>query len=57
MAKLKSSGKDLRAIDCFESPVISLAIDIKEKNDKRNFIKYALGLLKAALVRPRGGRE
>ncbi|WP_018616033.1 RtcB family protein [Segetibacter koreensis] len=53
MAKLKLSGKDLRAIGYPESPVISLAMDIMEKNYKRNSKEYALNLLKAVLARPR----
>jgi tRNA-splicing ligase RtcB len=53
MAKLTLSGKDLRAIGYPESPVISLAIDIMEKNYKRNSKEHALGLLKAVLVRPK----
>lgn len=52
MGKLKLSGKDLRAIGYPESPVISLAMDIMEKNYKRNSKEHALGLLKAVLVRP-----
>lgn len=52
MAKLKLSGKDLRAIGYPESPVISLAMDIMEKHYKRNPKEYALGLLKAVLVQP-----
>src|ERR671921_225422 len=52
MAKLKLSGKDLRAIGYPESPVISLAMDVMEKNYKRNSKEHALGLLKAVLVRP-----
>src|SRR3954464_3069565 len=52
MAKLKLSGKDLRAIGYPESPVISLAMDIMEKNYKRNSKEHALGLLKTVLVRP-----
>ncbi len=52
MAKLKLSGKDLRSIGYPESPVISLAMDIMEKNFKRNSKEYALGFLKAILARP-----
>lgn len=52
MPILKLSGKDLRAIGYPESPVISLAMDIMEKNYKRNSKEHALGLLKAVLVRP-----
>src|SRR4028119_537601 len=51
MGKLKLSGKDLRAIGYPESPVISLAMDIMEKNYKRNSKEYALGLLKSVLVK------
>jgi len=53
MAKLKLSGKDLRGIGYPESPLISLAMDVMEKNYKRNSKEYALGLLKSVLVRPR----
>jgi tRNA-splicing ligase RtcB len=52
MAILKLSGKDLRAIGYPESPVISLAMNIMEKNYKRNSKEHVLGLLKAVLVRP-----
>src|SRR4051812_5770708 len=52
MAILKLSGKDLRAIGYPESPVISLALNIMEKNYKRNSKEHALGLLKAVLVKP-----
>src|SRR3954466_3776833 len=52
MPILKLSGKDLRAIGYPESPVISLAMDVMEKNYKRNSKEHALGLLKAVLVRP-----
>lgn len=53
MAKLQLSGKDLRGIGYPESPIISLAMDVMEKNYKRNSKEHALGLLKAVLVRPR----
>jgi len=52
MAKLNLSGKDLRGIGYPESPVISLAMDVMEKNYKRNSKEHALGLLKAVLARP-----
>jgi tRNA-splicing ligase RtcB len=52
MAKLKLSGKDLRAIGYPESPIISMAMDIMEKNYKRNSKEHALGLLKSVLVHP-----
>jgi len=52
MGKLKLSGKDLRKISYPESPVISLAIEVMEKNYKRNSKEHVLGLLKAVLVRP-----
>lgn len=52
MTKLKLSGKELRAIGYPESPVISLAMNIMEKNYKRSSKENALGLLKAVLVRP-----
>lgn len=40
----------MRAIGYPESPVISLAMDIMEKNYKRNSKEHALGLLKSVLV-------
>src|SRR4051795_11471062 len=52
MAKIKLSGKDLRGIGYPESPLISLAMDVMEKNYKRNSKEYALGLLKSVLARP-----
>lgn len=52
MAKLKLSGKDLRGIGYPESPIISLAMDVMEKNYKRNSKDFALGLLRAVLVKP-----
>lgn len=57
MRKLKLSGKDLRAIGYPESPVISLAMDIMEKNYKRNSKEHVLGLLKSVLVRPHEYKE
>jgi tRNA-splicing ligase RtcB len=57
MAILKLSGKDLRAIGYPESPVISLAINIMEKNYKRNSKEHVLGLLKAVLVKPHAYAE
>jgi tRNA-splicing ligase RtcB len=52
MAKLKLSGKDLRGIGYPESPSISIAMDVMEKNYKRNSKEHVLGLLKAVLVKP-----
>ncbi len=52
MPELKLSGRDLRAIGYPESPAISLAMDIMEKNYKRNSKEHVSGLLKAVLVRP-----
>lgn len=52
MGKLKLAGKDLRAIGYPESPVISLAMDIMEKNYKRNSKEHALNLLSSVLAHP-----
>ena len=57
MGKLKLSGKDIRAIGYPESPVISLVMDIMEKNYKRNSREHVLGLLKSVLVRPNEYKE
>ena len=52
MAKLKLTGKELRAIGYPESPVISIAINIMEKNFKRLSKEDALEVLKAILQSP-----
>jgi tRNA-splicing ligase RtcB len=52
MAKLKLSGKQLRGIGYPEGPVISIAMDVLEKNYKRNSVDHALGILKNILEEP-----
>jgi tRNA-splicing ligase RtcB len=52
MAKLKLAGKDLRELGYPESPVISMAMDIMEKNYKRNGKEHALNILASILKHP-----
>jgi tRNA-splicing ligase RtcB len=52
MAKLKLTGKQLRAIGYPEGPVVSIAMDVMEKNYKRNSTDHALGILKQILNDP-----
>ena len=52
MAKLKLTGKQLRSIGYPEGPVISIAMDVMEKNYKRNSVDHALGILRNILERP-----
>jgi tRNA-splicing ligase RtcB (3'-phosphate/5'-hydroxy nucleic acid ligase) len=52
MAKLKLTGKLLRGIGYPEGPVISIAMDVMEKNYKRNSVDHALGILKSILEEP-----
>nr|MBA4141369.1 RtcB family protein [Segetibacter sp.] len=54
MAKLKLTGKQLRCIGYPEGPVISIAMDVMEKNYKRNSVDHALGILKNILEEPVG---
>src|ERR1700753_3114512 len=52
MAKLKLRGKDLRAIGYPEGPVISIAINIMEKNYKFEKEEDVMNLLKQVLAAP-----
>jgi len=52
MAKLKLRGKDLRAIGYPEGPVISIAMNIMEKNYKFDKEEEVMNLLKAILASP-----
>lgn len=53
MSKLKLSGKELRAIGYPEGPVISLAMNIAEKNFKRKDKSEVLQLLRQVLAEPK----
>ena len=53
MSKLKLSGKELRAIGFPEGPVISVAMNIIEKNFKKKDKTEALQLLKQILTDPK----
>jgi len=52
MKKLKLKGKDLRAIGYPEGPVISVAMNVMEKNYKHTSLEDALEILKSVLVNP-----
>src|SRR5688572_8981129 len=52
MAKLKISGKELRAIGYPEGPVISIAMNIMEKNYKHEKKEDVMDLLKKILSAP-----
>src|SRR5918993_1790138 len=52
MTKLKLTGKELRAIGYPEGPVISIAMNIMEKNFKRLSKEDALEVLRAILQSP-----
>lgn len=52
MAKLKLKGKDLRAIGYPEGPVISIAMNVMEKNYKFEKEEEVMNLLKAILAAP-----
>lgn len=52
MAKLKLRGKDLRAIGYPEGPVISIAMNVMEKNFKHHTEEQALDILKEVLASP-----
>ena len=52
MSKLKLTGKQLRAIGYPEGPVISIAINIMEKNFKHHTQEQALDILKNILSSP-----
>lgn len=52
MSKLKISGKQLRAIGYPEAPVISIAINVMEKNYKRHSEEDVLKILKGIFENP-----
>lgn len=52
MAKLKLRGKDLRNIGYPEGPVISVAMNVMEKNYKHSTLEEALEILKNVLANP-----
>src|SRR2546430_15933838 len=52
MSKLKLSGKELRAIGFPEGPVISIAMNVMEKNFKQKDKSEALQLLRQVLNDP-----
>ena len=53
MSKLKLKGKELRAIGFPEGPVISIAMNIMEKNFKHKDKEEALQLLRQVLAEPK----
>lgn len=53
MSKLKLKGKELRAIGFPEGPVISIAMDVMEKNYKQKDKSEALQLLRQVLAEPK----
>jgi tRNA-splicing ligase RtcB len=52
MAKLKLKGKELRAIGYPEGPVISIAMNVMERNYKHESTEGALEILKRVLATP-----
>ena len=52
MGKLKLTGKQLRSIGYPEGPVISIAMDVMEKNYKRNSVDHVLKILENVLEEP-----
>lgn len=52
MSKLKIQGKELRAIGFPEGPVISVAMNVMEKNFKHHSKEQALEILKEVLQSP-----
>jgi len=52
MSKLKLSGKELRNIGYPEGPVISIAINVMEKNFKHHSKEEALAMLRGVLQAP-----
>jgi tRNA-splicing ligase RtcB len=52
MRKLKLSGKELRNIGYPKDPVISIAIDVMEKNFKHHSKEEVLGMLRGVLQAP-----
>ena len=57
MAKLKITGRQLRAIGYPEAPVISLAKNIAEKHYKHHTEKEVLTILKAVMINPADYKE
>lgn len=57
MAKLKLKGKDLRAIGYPEGPVISIAMNVMERNYKHHTDEQAIAILKNVLADPGGYAE
>ena len=52
MSKLKIAGKELRAIGYPEGPVISVAMNVMQKNYKHHTKEEVMELLKAVLASP-----
>lgn len=52
MSKLKIAGKELRAIGYPEGPVISIAMNVMQKNYKRHTKEEVMDILKAVLASP-----
>jgi len=52
MSKLKIQGKELRAIGYPEGPVISIAINVMQKNYKRNTKEEVMEILQKVLASP-----
>jgi tRNA-splicing ligase RtcB (3'-phosphate/5'-hydroxy nucleic acid ligase) len=57
MSKLNLQGKDLRAIGYPQGPVISLAMNIMQKNYKHHGKEEALAILKEVLANPGAYKE
>src|SRR5678816_3392956 len=52
MSKLKIQGKELRALGYPEGPVISIAMNVMEKNFKHHSKEEALAILRGVLQAP-----
>ncbi len=52
MSKIKLTGKELRAIGYPEGPVISIAMNVMQKNYKRHTKEDVMDILKAVLASP-----
>ena len=52
MSKLKITGKELRAIGYPEGPVISIAMNVMEKNYKHHTKEEVMEILKKVLASP-----
>ncbi|MEQ1797264.1 MAG: RtcB family protein [Lacibacter sp.] len=52
MTKIKLTGKELRAIGYPEGPVISIAMNVMQKNYKRHTKEEVMDILKAVLASP-----